>query len=263
MIKYFIAGFLALVLAGCGSSSGGDENAGQSEAGGAAVTADTMLYVSDITVDSVPFIKLQMNPEAAYVTVADSVIPSESDTKIALCVEAAFTGELLKEFKTTNVAGDYVIDGRFRKGYKCRANTGFLYADKDNYVISSSKNCSEWIKKAKADGGSLFQQVLIVQNGRNVYGGKPIKPGSLNIYRSACIMNDSSFAVIQSKSIMALKDFIASLIKMGVRDAIYLDMGGGWNYGWYRPTEASEPVKLFRYRTTYQTNWLVIKAKES
>lgn len=220
-----------------------------------------LLLKSETQVDSVVFIKLQMNPEVAYISMADSVIPSEKDSTIALCVEAAFTGELLKDFKSTNIGGDYVIDGTFHKGYKCKANTGFLYADKSVFTISSSEHCLEWIEKAKKNNGVLFQQILIIQNGKDVYCGTPIKPMTRNIYRAACIMNDGNFAVIQPEKATFLKDFINSLIKLGVSDALYLDMGNGWNYGWYRPTKCDDPTILFDYRTPYQTNWLLIKGK--
>lgn len=222
---------------------------------------DTIVTLSNVERDSLPFLILKMNPEAAYISMADSVMPSETDSTIALCVEAAFTGELLKEFKTTNIGGNYVIDGVFHKGYKCKANTGFLYADKKIYTISSYEHCDEWIEKARENGGTLFQQILIVQNGKNVYKGTPIKPTTANIYRSACILNDGNFAVIQSAKVLSLNDFINSLIEMGVSDALYLDMGRGWNYGWYRETVESHATKLFDYKTPYQTNWLIIKAK--
>lgn len=226
------------------------------------VQPDTLLRVYNMQIDSVPFVVLQMNPEVAYISMADSVMPSEKDSLVALCVEAAFTGELLKEFKTTNIGGDYVIDGVFHKGYKCKANTGFLYADKSIYTISSSEHCKEWIAKAEKNNGSLFQQILIVQNGKNVYRGTPIKPTTSNIYRGACILNDGNFAVIQSLKSLPLKDFINLLMRMGVSDALYLDMGRGWNYGWYRETVETSAIKLFDYKTPYQTNWLIIRAKQ-
>lgn len=222
---------------------------------------DTLLFVSNCNIDSIPFIRMQMNPEAAYITLADSVMPSEKDSTISLCVEAAFTGELLKNFKSSNIAGDYVIDGVVHKGYKCKANTGFLYADKSIFTIAVSDKCDEWIEIARKNKGYLFQQMLIVQNGENVYAGNPIKPNSQNIYRSACIMNDGNFAVIQSMVSLSLTDYIELLIKIGVSDALYLDMGRGWNYGWYRETTYSPVVKLFDYKTPYQTNWLVIRRK--
>lgn len=109
----------------------------------------------------------------------------------------------------------------------------------------------------------MFQQVLLVQNGKNVYTGKPIKITSKNIYRAACIMNDGNFAVIQSQSALPLEQFIRSLVNFGVSDALYLDMGTGWNYGWYREARKDSPTRLFDYRTPYQTNWLLIKARDN
>lgn len=259
-MKSLISAFIALAIVGCTSANKNSDTLELPIEVSSQV--DTMLFVENVIVDSVPFIKLQMNHNTSYIAMADSVIPSQADSSIAFCVEAAFTGELLKEFKTTNIGGDYVIDGIFHKGYKCRANTGFLYADKSVFTISSSVHCPEWIEKAMKNRGTLFQQILMIQNGKNVYHGTPIKPKTQNIYRAACIMNNGNFAVIQSKEKLSLSDFIESLIKIGVSDALYLDMGRGWNYGWYLESSKSPAIFLFDYRTPYQTNWLLIKAKE-
>lgn len=258
-MKDLIFLFLAFFIVGCGSSNKNvdivDNSTEKIE------RLDTMLFVDNYVVDSIPFIKLQLNPQKAYISMADSVIPSEKESTIALCVEAAFTGELLKDFKTSNIGGDYVIEGIFHKGYKCKANTGFLYADKSIFTISSTEHCSEWIAKAKKNNGTLFQQILIVQNGKSVYRNTPIKPTTRNIYRAACIMNDGNFAVIQSEVALSLTEFISSLVRTGVSDALYLDMGRGWNFGWYRETNKSQAIRFFDYRTPYQTNWLLIKGK--
>ncbi len=258
-MKLLIVALLAFVIVGCGSSNKSADVVDISTE--RIEQADTMLFVDNTVVDSIPFIILKMNHGMSYIAMADSVIPSQTDSTIALCVEAAFTGELLKDFKSTNIGGDYVINGTLHKGYKCKANTGFLYADKSVFTISSSEHCPEWIEKAKKNNGVLFQQILIIQNGKDVYRGTPIKPITRNVYRAACIMNDGNFAVIQSEKAIPLKDFINSLIKLGVSDALYLDMGKGWNYGWYRSTECEAPTMLFDYRSPYQTNWLLIKAR--
>lgn len=259
-MKSLFAGFIAFTIASCVSpnNAGDYSDTGDIEKN----SVVTMLFVENLTVDGMKFLKFQMNPATSYITMVDSVMPSQSDSTIALCVEAAFTGELLKDFKTTNIGGDYVIDGTFHKGYKCNANTGFLYANKTIYTISPSEYCNEWIEKAQKYHGTLFQQMLLVHNGKNVYRETPIKPTTSNIYRSVCIMNDGNFAVIQSLSPLPLKNFIESLMAMGVSDALYLDMGKGWNYGWYRETVDSAPINLFDYKSPYQTNWLIIKAKD-
>lgn len=218
---------------------------------------DTLIYKSQEVIDGFDFVLLTMNPENAVVSLADSVIPSIDDTSIALCVEAAFTGEKLKEFKSSNVAGDYIIDGLLHKGYKCKANTGFLCTVNGQPFISDLSNLSDYLETKE----TLFQQILLVQNGKDVYKNSPIKPNARNIYRAACITSNGNFAIIQSLSKASLKFFISSLIKLGVSDALYLDMGTGWNYGWYRQTSDSPAIKFFEVRTPYQTNWLVIKSR--
>ena len=223
--------------------------------------SDTLIFKSEAMIDSVPFIILKSNPLTIKVEMADSIIPDINDSGIALCVEAAFTGELLKEFKTTNVAGDYIVNGKFRKGYKCKVNTGFLATVNGQPFISTSTHVDEWLGKELESGGNLFQQGLLIENSKAVYTGKPIKLTSTNIYRAACILNDGRFAVIQSLQPLRLGKFITSLIRLSVSDALYLDMGTGWNYGWYRVTPESVPKKLFNNRSPYQTNWIVVKYK--
>ena len=100
-MKSLLIALLALGIAGCSNTSNNTNS--QVEDKKTTAYVDTLLYVSNLIVDSVPFIKLQMNPENAYVSMADSAMPSESDSTIALCVEAAFTGELLKNFTTINI----------------------------------------------------------------------------------------------------------------------------------------------------------------
>ena len=108
-MKSLIPAFIALAIVGCSSANKTPDTLELSTEVSSQV--DTMLFVENVIVDSMPFIKLQMNPNMSYITMADSVIPSQVDSTIALCVEAAFTGELLKEFKTTNIGGRSSLTG--------------------------------------------------------------------------------------------------------------------------------------------------------
>lgn len=259
-MKPWIIGLLSLAAIACTHSNNSTETQVPAPTDNV-VAADSMLYVSHEQVDSVPFIRLTMNAKAAYIALADSVIPSLADSAIALCVEAAFTGELLDDFMTSNIAGDYVTEGELHRGYKCQANTGLLYVDSASFAIAPLADYPAWIEKAQRNHGSLFQQMLIVHDSKNAYRGTPIKPSVPNIYRSACAMADGTFAVIQSLEPLPLGQYISALIALGATDALYLDMGRGWNYGWYRPTTTSAPTLLFDYRTPFQTNWLLIRSK--
>ena len=45
------------------------------------------------------------------------------------------------------------------------------------------------------------------------------------------------------------------LEKLGVKNAIYCDMGYGWNYSWYRQ-DNGKVKELFSTPGKYTTNWL-------
>lgn len=42
---------------------------------------------------------------------------------------------------------------------------------------------------------------------------------------------------------------------MAATEALYLDMGPGWNYSWYRD-ENGNPVEIHSIPTEYATNWI-------
>lgn len=258
-IAIVIMAALMAVAVSCRKGGEGREVAPREAEEGA--KADTIILKSEVVARSVPFLVLEMDPQKGHVALADSVVPDIGDSTIVLCVEAAFTGELLEHFVSTNVAGDYAVDGRLRKGYRCKANTGFLATEDGRPFIAPSESLNAWLDKKHTGDWCMFQQVLLVRNGKDVYAGKPIRRTSRNIYRAACIMRDRSFAVIQSLRKLPLGDFVSSLIALDVCDALYLDMGPGWNYGWYRQTVEDAPTKFFLYRTPFQTNWLLVKAR--
>lgn len=220
-----------------------------------------IVSVSEQSVGKNKFKIMAINTDSATVMVVDSAIPAIDDPKICLCVEAAFTGERLASFKTKNVAGKYVTSGKPRNGYRCAANTGLLCATGSSITIAPLAKSESLRRRAIDAGGSLFEQMLLIYDGKYAYTGRPINLSTKNIYRAACTGSDGKFAVIQGVTHMTLKTFIDGLMAMGVRDALYLDMGMGWNYGWYREKAGDTAELLFRVRSIYQTNWLVVRAK--
>lgn len=263
-MRHLIALASTLLLFSCGSATKESATTSVSTLNDSEIAGtDSLLFLSHYEVDSVEYLKLVMNPEKAYLSFVDSVLPSISDSTIALCVEAAFTGELLEHFSSTNIAGDYIIDGVLHKGYECNDINGFVCVDSAGIpFISDNGSLHKYLKECEGvSGTTLFQQMLIIQDGLNVYRGFPIKPATQHIYRAACIMNNGSFAIIQSLAELPFERFISALLEMEVKDALYLDMGTGWNYGWYRLTQSSPAVEFFQERTPFQTNWLLVKAR--
>lgn len=232
---------------------------------------DSIVSQSIIDVDGKSFLRLDVNTSKASVELTDSIIPSIDDPNICLCVEAAFTGEKKDTFNVANVAGDYVSIGRLRHGYRCDVNTGLLYSARGDVTIAPADSLEAMSRRAVAAGGSLFQQMLLVYNGKDVYNNHPIFKDHKNIYRAVCIFDDKAakggsatskkgFSIIQCRYPVTMDTFMAALLRIGVRHALYLDMGMGWNYGWFRANAGTPARLLFAVRSIYQTNWLVVRA---
>ena len=63
-------------------------------------------------------------PEYTKIDLVCGQMPKASQKDVEFCCEAAFTGELLNEFKHSNIADNHICNGEMKKGYRCKANTG-------------------------------------------------------------------------------------------------------------------------------------------
>lgn len=190
-------------------------------------------------------------PKYSRVDLVCGTMPTKQDSCVVLMVAGAYTGELLEEFKHQNIAGDHVSSGKRYKGYKCKRNTGAFvyYNNKWEFLY---KNYSYALDEAAKYGGAGFAQELIIHDG-------VVKPtirsdANRNVFRALCSIGER-LCVVQSQKNVKFGDFKASLKTLGVTNAIYLDMGSGWNYGWYRG-ENGLVHELFKKRTRYSTNWV-------
>lgn len=178
-------------------------------------------------------------------------MPSKSDNSVIMFAEGAFTGELLNEFKHTNIAGDHVSKGNRYKGYRCKRNTGaFVYYNGTPKFLY--QDYSKEFDKAAANGGCGFAQEMMVHQGKVVPHTRP--DGNTNEFRALCLIN-GNVAVADSKGNVKFGTFIQDLVKAGATEAIYLDMGPGWNYSWYRDANG-KPVEIHSIPTKYATNWI-------
>ena len=77
-------------------------------------------------------------PQYSDIDLACGKMPEKTETNVLFCCEAAFTGELLKEFKHSNIAGHHVSGGKFYRGYKCKPNTGcFVFYQNQSKICTS------------------------------------------------------------------------------------------------------------------------------
>ena len=181
-------------------------------------------------------------------------MPVLGDAKVEFSCEAAFTGQLLNSFSHTNIADHHVSGGKFYKGYSCRANTGaFIWGNgkwsfmKKAEFLSKKPNCQ-----------MAFCQYLIILNGKQTPMWKMMR-NNRTIYRALC-EKDGRLCLVQSKKVITLTQFVKYLMDSHITNAIYLDMGKGWNYAWYRNEKGKvqeifpESKKASDYK--YRTNWI-------
>lgn len=178
-------------------------------------------------------------------------MPKKEDKQVILFVEAAFTGDLLDEFAHSNIAGDHVSGGEYFKGYSCKRNNGaFVYYDGRPKFLHG--DYSSEMRKAAERGGCAVAQEMMIHEGREVKHTRPAD--NTNEFRALCMI-DGKVAVADSRGMMAFGDFIKNLKKAGATEALYMDMGGGWNYSFFRD-ENGWPVEIHPYPTEYATNWI-------
>ena len=121
----------------------------------------------------------------------DSVAPDPNDKNIVLSIACAFTGERLDTFRTRNICGDYVTNGRFRKGYRGKYNTGYFLAYNGKFFIKKREDIQHAIDLAKKNKGQLFQQYLIINDGK--VQGSIFKQD--RIYRAVVIKNGELYEI--------------------------------------------------------------------
>ena len=189
-------------------------------------------------------------PEYTKVDLACGTMPSKSDTSVVLVAEASYTGELKMEFKHSNVAGNHVSGGQMYKGFRCKRNTGAFVWYGGKWKFCYPEYAREMEKAAK-NGGCAFGQEMILKDGNTL----PIrrKDGNQNQFRALCNHN-GKLCIAESSTIVRFGDFKQMLLKLGITDAIYLDMGTGWNHAWYR--DKGKIVELHPKLHNYCTNWI-------
>lgn len=181
-------------------------------------------------------------------------MPKAAQKDVDFCCEAAFTGELLSTFKHSNIADNHISGGVMKKGYRCKANTGGFMWRKGKW---------QFVRKAgfptAADGWSMgFCQLLIVKDGVARPIGTRMRENR-NIYRALC-EKDGKLCIIEAKRYMSYETFVKSLTAYKVTHALYLDMGYGWNYAWYRDEDGRVKERFPESKSAtsylYRTNWI-------
>ncbi len=192
-------------------------------------------------------------PKYNTIEYAFGEMPTPMDSSILFCCSAAFTGEFLEEFKHSNVAGNHISKGVVYRGFTCGKNSGYFEWRNDN---TWSFYLGKRPKDNLGNAYSSFEQVLVIYDGVKC-SRQAQKPTSSNSYRVLAEYN-GKLCIIDSDGVSNYTAFLDNLIKSGVNHALYLDMGRGWNFSYYRANDNSINY-IHDYRIKYTTNWIIFK----
>ena len=73
-------------------------------------------------------------------------------------------------------------------------------------------------------------QFGLIRDGETIMG---INRPRVRCYRTLAELN-GHLCIIDSVRMIKFDDFMEELQRLGVTNALYMDMGAGWNYSWYR-----------------------------
>lgn len=192
-------------------------------------------------------------PKFSKVDLVCGTMPSKDDDSVLLVMAAAYTGQCLKEFKHSNIAGNHVSGGVLYDGYRCTRNTGaFVYYN--NAWKFCYKNYASELRNAANNGGATFAQEMIIYNDTIRETVRP-NNGKPNVFRALC-EHSGKLCVIETTKSISFGDFKKILKNYGVKHAIYTDMGNGWNYAWYRSETGIVELQSRTKNSDYCTNWI-------
>ena len=247
--RWILLGVMPMFLMGCGTKSH-------------TLSLGDVMVVSHVDAGGKKLMVMTPSKDAHWRFVSHKQIdfkgsPDINDTTIFLNVAAAFTLDLT----SMDVCGDHVVAGERIKGYDDVTATGHMLIVDDKVKIASNDKLEQSIQEAVDGKGYLFQQCLIVEDGKGFVERVPEALLNRNpsiIYRAVCVKADGSVVAVQGGEAMLVSEFVDALVAFGARQALYLDMGT-WAWGWTRDAngKALELAEKFD-NTRYQSNWLQI-----
>ena len=192
-------------------------------------------------------------PEFDDVDLVCETRPSRGDESITWCSGAAFQHDVTLRFSQDDIEGDHAVNGTlYESPYNKDSYAAFVCTD--GKFAFEFDNPREAVRKAAESGGSGFMQFGLIRDGETVM---TINRPRARCYRSLAELN-GHLCVIDSVNMLPFDDFMAELHRLGVTHALYMDMGAGWNYSWYRDVQ-ERVVTLFQLPVPWSHNWVVFR----
>lgn len=179
--------------------------------------------------------------------------PSKSDKSISWCSGAAFQHEIQLGFSDENIEGYHASKGQYSESPYVKDGYGaVVFYDGDFRFEFDDPQAA--VKEAAKHNGSGFMQYRILRDGKLV---NDFSMPRVRSYRVIAQIN-GNLCIIDSIEMMHFNDFLEKLQEMNVDNALYMDMGAGWNYSWYRKTTGKVKT-LFGLKVPWSHNWVVFR----
>lgn len=191
-------------------------------------------------------------PEYSEICLVCEDRPSKLDDTITWCSGAAFQHDISLGYSPDNIEGDYAASGAFHDSPYYQEGFAALVFAEGRYSFEF-ENPSEAIKEAASAGGSGFMQYGLIKDGEDVGFGVH----KARCYRAVAELN-GNLCIVDSARMTYFEAFMQELHRLGVTNAIYMDMGAGWNYSWFRSAR-DEVMTLFGLPVPWSHNWIVFK----
>lgn len=229
--------YLVLLLSGC-------------VIGAAGISRKAADEVNPVTVDSTGELTIYY-PSFNSIRLVCGSMPYE-DSSIVFCAEAAYTHAIMKKFSHGNIDGDHVSDGVRYVGAECQDNTGWFVYYRQQWMFVND-TVSACLDSAATDScGMGFGQSMVIFQKNIVKPVRNVK--QVTHFRCLC-EKEGRLCIIDSRDTTTFGHFIYLLAAYGVDNAIYLDMGRGWNHSWYRLADGSLR-EIFPKKHPFCTNWI-------
>ena len=210
--------------------------------------------IDDSTVDGL----IIYYPKFSRIDLVCEKMPSQDDTSIVFCAEAAFTHELLDEFAHSNIDGDHVSGGKRYTGAQCKDNSGAFAWFSDTTWEFVNGEYSELLDSVAAAGGMGFGQAIIIYDGESIrpLWREVIGSTTMTQFRALC-EKDGRLCIVDSRDEVSYEKFVSLLEAFGPRHALYMDMGAGWNHSWWRDADGEvHEIHPVAEKSRYCTNWI-------
>ena len=182
--------------------------------------------------------------------------PADNDKSVQLCIAGAFT-----QLENYKIDGAYLCSGKIYNKNAVNHSVGgcikIVKGIASIYPTNKGKLLTEkYLNDLAAQKASFFQQIQLIENGK----AASFKDKAYFQRRAIVTFKNGKTAVVECAESLLLSEFSKELVELGVKNALYTDMGG-WDEGYYRDPVSGKKVTigLMKTHTDRQSNWVVFR----